>query len=163
MTKYIPQVYWDEYFEVVWYKQKILNAHTICQKCRESIKNWWIITQQERGDLEFAYADMRDNLAIIKSLVWGYKITFWELKAAARKSLKGTYSTKTEEAGNIVKDAEEIVCEEYRELEEEKIYIEKIEDYIDAHLRICEFFKSSVIWERANQKRIDTLLSWKFE
>ena len=158
------KIYWNEFFDIVCIKKKIANAHDVCVACRDMIKTWSIITQKERGNIELAYADMRDNLSIIRSLVSKYALKFNEIKSKARKSLKGTYATKTEEDKNIVKDTEELVYEDYKELEEEKNYVDEVEYNIRTHIRMCEYFKSAVIWERADAKRMDTMLStWDFD
>lgn len=151
--KIMEKIYWTDFFLVQEIRNKVLNFHSICNKCRVDFDTTGVVDNAMRRIIEFALADMRVNLSLIRTRVSKYAIKLNNYKSEVRKSLRNTYSNKTEEKDNISRDVEDKMFEYTEEYEEEKIWVEEMESNIRTHTRICEYFKSSYIWWKADEKR----------
>lgn len=149
----MEKIYWSDFFTVEGIKNKVLHYNSICNQCRLNMDTEWIVTNAMRRIIEFALADMRANLSLVRTKVSQYAIKINWYKSEVRKSLRNTYSNKTEEKENIVKDTEDKMFEFVKEYEDEKIRVEEMESNVRTHTRICEYFKSSFLCSKWDEKR----------
>ena len=147
------KIYWNDFFRIQEIRNKVLYYHSICNKCRTDFDTTWIVDNAMWRIIEFALADMRVNLWLVKTEVSKYAIELIKYKSAVRKELRWTNANKTEEKDNIVKDIEEKMFEFTEEYEQEKIRVEEMESNTRTHVRICEYFKSSFLCSKWDEKR----------
>lgn len=142
-------------------KEKVIKANALCCEYRDKMDRVWIVDQTMRGELEFALADMRDNLWLLMVDTQKQKIQLDKESLLLWKAKKWTYRTDSEEKANMSKDIQLELLDATNEYELENIWIQNMERNIRTHTRIAEYYKSCVIGERSDAKRIDTMLSSK--
>lgn len=153
------KIYWMRFFDFMWYKLDAEKAHARCNEARDKLDRTGIIDQSARKEIERNLADLRNKTALVKTEVSKYAIKLNKEKRELREELKWTYKNITEQKDNMKHDIELHLAEDSDEYEGEQARVEEMESHIQTHIRICNFYKTCYICDRADAKRMDTMLS----
>ena len=155
----MQSLYGDNKEKMLGHKKNAEAYHEDLNKLRKALEETGDMSNQIRWSIEFAIADLRNEISFIRLALANYSLALNREKASTRKSLKWTYKTATEEKENISRDTEEKLLDYIEAYSSDTAWVNEMEDHVKAHIRIAEFAKSCVIQAMAEEKRMRTLLS----
>lgn len=152
------KIYWNNFFDIVWTKKQVEDSHIKLERLRQRMDEF-SIDQPMRKEFEITLANMRTKLTSVMRHIKNYKSALTKAESELWKEKKWTYKTITEQRESVNKDIRLDLMEFTEEYEQELNRAECMQDHTFTHIRIWNYFKDAVFWDRASWNRMDWVIN----